>query len=284
MILDGISELRKLLPSINLRDDSHRLDDFAARAQAWVTDNIIGTELEELLEIEIEGNDPHPRLRLLVKRVIADKAYLTAGDEMNLQLGEAGMVVQNNQAMSAASSQRRDNLMASLRERLDTDCDALVGFLMKKSGSEDPYDDWRETEQFAYLTVAFIPTLKMLRQHLPFKSNYTGHWGDFHSCLMNMSVGMMDVAGSYVSTAEIVRLRELYRGGNLSDVQQQAVFRLRSVAAACLMEDRLQATKSAIGARTIMLDYLSEFPCFAASDCRTLSGVDFNAGHIVDTI
>jgi len=187
--------------------------------------------------------------------------------------------------MAPASQHRTERLISSLNTRLNTDCDSLIEYLMETSKAEgETYRSWRETEQFAYLTVAFIPTLKMLRQHLPFKSNYTGHWGDFHSCLMNMSVGMMDVAGSYVSTAEIVRLRELCRGGNLSDVQQQAVFRLQSVAAACLMEDRLQATKSAIGARTIMLDYLSEFPCFAASDCRTLPGVDFNAGHIVDTI
>lgn len=144
MILNGIEEIQKLLPSVNLRLDSTRLDDFMNRAQQWVSDEIIGSDLEDLLEIEVSGSDPHEALRLRVKRVIATKAYLLFGDEMNLQLGEAGMVVQQNQDMAAASSQRRDNLMRSLLERLDGDCDALVGFLMKKSGSEDPYDDWHK--------------------------------------------------------------------------------------------------------------------------------------------
>ncbi len=154
MILNGIEEIQKLLPSVNLRLDSTRLDDFMNRAQQWVTDEIIGSDLEELLEIEVVegGRDQHEGLRLLVKRVIAPKAYLTFGDEMNLQLGEAGMVVQNNEAVSAASSQRRDNLMSSLQTRLDEDCDALVNYLLAHSvdrGETDAlYPDWRGTEQW----------------------------------------------------------------------------------------------------------------------------------------
>lgn len=288
MILDGISELRKLLPSINLRDDSHRLDDFAARAQAWVTDNIIGTELEELLEIEIEGNDPHPRLRLLVKRVIADKAYLTVGDEMNLQLGEAGMVVQNNQSMSAASSQRRDNLMASLRERLDTDCDALVNYLTAHSvdrGETDAlYPDWRGTEQYAYMAMAFMPTLGEVRRHVPQGLDYKPHWETMHNWRMGMSTAMMDLAASYVSTAEIIRLRELYRDNDLNGVQREAIERLRDVAVCLAVGDRQRATQAAIRAREVMLGSLDDFTEFAASSCVNLSGVDFDAGHIVDTI
>ena len=286
MILNGIEEIRKLLPSINLRDDSDRIDDFISKAQSWVTDTIIGDGLEDLLEIDIADGAPdgHADLRIRVKRVIAEKAYLMFGDEMNLQLGEAGMVVQNNDTMSVASNDRRNNLMTSLQSRSDDDCDALVNYLMKNSTDGKAYEDWRETEQFAYLTVAFMPTLKELRRHLPFKSGYTGHWADFNESLLNMSVSMMDTASVYVSSAEIVRLRNLYRENGLNEVQRQAVFRLKSVAAACLVNDQAQAYKSAIGARQIMLDYLHDFPSFAASDCKTLPGVDFNAGHLVDTL
>ena len=155
MILNGITEIQKLLPSVNLRLDSTRLGDFMLRAQQWVTDEIIGADIEEVLEADVEENAPddHATLRLLVKRVIAAKAYLTVGDEMNLQLGEAGMVVQNNEAVSAASSQRRDNLMHSLEERLDHDCDALTDYLTGASTDGAAYDYWRGTEQYAYRTT-----------------------------------------------------------------------------------------------------------------------------------
>lgn len=280
MILHGIEEIQKLLPSVNLRLDSTRLDDFMLRAQQWVADNIIGSELESALE----GEDHHADLCLRVKRVIAANAYLTFGDEMNLQLGEAGMTVQNNQSMSAASSQRRDNLMRSLEDRLDHDCDALVNYLLENSAEGKTYERWRDTEQFYYLTIAFLPTMKELHRHLPFKTSYTGHWADFNKSLLNVSIGMMDISASYVSAGEIVRLRELYRENGLNEVQHQAVFRLQSVAAACLVNDLQQARKSAIGARNTMLDFLDDFTSFAASDCVNMSDVNFDAGHIVDTI
>lgn len=177
MILNGIEEIQKLLPSVNLRLDSTRLDDFMSRAQQWVTDEIIGSGLEELLETDIAdgATDDHIMLRHLVQRVIAQYGYILFGDEMNLQLSEAGMVVQQNQAMQAASTARRDNLIRSLWERLEMDCDMLVNLLMNTSTEGAAYESWRNTEQFAYLTVAFLPTMRELRKHLPPKSSWSQH-------------------------------------------------------------------------------------------------------------
>ena len=286
MILNGIEEIRKLLPSINLRDDSDRLDDFISRAQSWVTDTIIGTSLETTLETEIAENatDSHAKLRVIVKRVIADKAYLMFGDEMNIQLSEAGMVVQHNDNMAAASVERRNSLMASLNDRLDDGCDALVRMLMNTSTSDGAYADWRSTEQFAYLTVAFMPTMSELRRHLPPRSNINIHWSDFQNGLLNLSVEMMDLAGGYVSTTEIINLRDLYRSGGLNAIQQQVVESLRDVAACNLAGDGQRALKAAIRARKLMLQSLSDFSAFEHSDVFNLQDVDFNAGHIVDTI
>lgn len=289
MILNGIEEIRKLLPSINLRDDSTRLDDFISRAQSWVTENIIGTALEELLEIDIAENetDDHEKLRLLVKRVIAAKAYLAFGDEMNLQLGEAGMVVQHNDGMAAASSERRNSLMASLNDRLDHDCDQLVEMLISTSDANTDnaqYVGWRDTEQFAYLTVAFMPTLKEFKRHLPPRTNLMLHWDDFHNGRLNLSVEMMGLAGVYVSAREIVNLRDLYRNGNLTDMQREAVESLRDVAACNFVGDGQRALNAAIRARKVMMQSLSDFSEFANSDVFHLPDEDFNAGHIVDTL
>lgn len=286
MILNGIEEIRKLLPSINLRDDSTRLDDFISRAQSWVAENIIGTALEEMLEIDIAENAPddHAQLRLLVKRVIADKAYLAFGDEMNLQLGEAGMVVQHNDNMAAASSERRNSLMASMNDRLDYDCDYLVGMLISASGTDGAYAGWRDTEQYAFLTVAFMPTLKEFKRHLPPKTNLMQHWEDFHNGRLNLSVEMMDLAGNYVSAKEIINLRDLYRSDSLSAMQIEAVESLRDVAACKFVGDGQRAMNAAIRARKVMLQSLSDFSEFANSDVFHLPDEDFNAGHIVDTL
>lgn len=286
MILNGIEEIQKLLPSVNLRLDSTRLDDFMSRAQQWVTDEIIGSGLEELLETDIAdgATDDHVMLRHLVQRVIAQYGYILFGDEMNLQLSEAGMVVQQNQAMQAASTARRDNLIRSLWERLEMDCDMLVNLLMNTSTEGAAYESWRNTEQFAYLTVAFLPTMRALRKHLPPKSSWSQHWPDFNNGLLNMSVEMMDIAAPYVSSAEIIELRDLYRGDSMTSAQEQAVESLRDVAVCNLVGDSKRAIRAAIRARDIMLGSIDDFPRFAESDCKTLPGVDFNAGHLVNTL
>ena len=286
MILNGIEEIQKLLPSVNLRLDSDRLNDFMSRAQQWVSDEIIGSHLEETLEAAVaEGaEDQHARLRILVKRVIAAKAYLTFGDEMNLQLGEAGMVVQNNEAVSAASSQRRDNLMKSLADRLDYDCDALVTYLMNNSVSNGAYASWRSSEQFKELTMAFIPTLKAMRSASPTGKADALRWNEFLTRIAAMHLGLFGIASQYVSSAEIIRLMGLYRNGGLNTVQKEVVANLCCVAAGSLYDERGYAVKAAIRARDIMLGSLADFPDFANSDCATLPDVSFNAGHIVDTL
>ncbi len=282
MILNGIEEIQKLLPSVNLRLDSTRLDDFMNRAQQWVSDEIIGSDLEDLLEIEVSGSDPHEALRLRVKRVIATKAYLLFADEMNLQLSEAGMVVQQNQDMVAASSQRRDNLMQSLKSRLDEDCDALVGYLLKNSRPDQTYSEWRTSEQFDYLTLAFLPTMKLLKQSGTQNANL--HWSDFHDGISNMANDMMLTSASYTTTAQIVVLRDKYRTNALREVEREVVNQLQRCAAACMNGNKAWAVQCAINARALMLLNLDVFTIFANSDCVTLPGPDFNAGHIVDTL
>lgn len=288
MILNGMDTIKRLLPSVNLCNDSDSLDDFIARAQEWVTSKIIGSDLEGTLNASPSEPDAHARLRLLVQRVIADKAYLMFADEMNVQLSEAGLVVQNNEQMSAASSARRDNLINSLNNRLDLDCNALVNYLLHKSLPEGQtaalYPDWRTTEHFTYLTEAFLPTLEILVLHIPFTKRYSNHWTDFYNNILNISLAIENIAGSYVSTAEIRRLRNLYRANNLNSVQEQVVSFLQSVGAACLVNDDFQARQMAIRARTVMLEHTSDFTEFANSNCANLSGVSFNEGNIVDTL
>ena len=311
MIIKDTEALRALLPSINIRVDSHRLDDFIRRAQQWVTAKIIGTGIETALEQTPATPDTHADLRLLVQRVMADKAYLLFADEMNLQLGEAGMVVQNNEAMSVASNDRRNNLVESLQSRLDMDSDALVDYLISNSLPEesinpetitnleldvdtdnmhlmgDPgvaYDTWRDTQQYAALTIAFMPTLQALRAaSLPGKADAV-HIGSLYDGQQQLANGLFDVAGPYCSVNEIVDLREAYRLNTLTTYQMQAVADLRCVAAAVFAGDKATARQAAIRARKVMLGHLTDFPTFANSPEKTLPEDNFDGGHLVNVL
>ena len=97
-------------------------------------------------------------------------------------------------------------------------------------------------------------------------------------------MAMMETAASYVSTAEITRLRELYRDGDLNTVQHMAIEQLCAVAACRLAGDDRKAVAAAIRARNVMLGSLADFPAFASSSCVNLTGLSFDGGHIVDTL
>ena len=283
MIIQNIEQLRALLPSINVRVDSHRLDDFIRRAQQWVTAKIIGTGIETALEQTPATPDTHADLRLLVQRVMADKAYLLFADEMNLQLGEAGMVVQNNEAMSVASNDRRNNLVESLQSRLDMDADALVDYLYINSATGGTYTAWRSSDQFQYLTLAFTPSLAALRQAAPFDKKAT-HWEAFYDAMEQMANAVFDIAGPYCSQDEIVDLREAYRLGTITNVQILAASNLRCVAAGMFFADKAYAKQAAIRARKVMLGHLTDFPTFANSPEKTLPEDNFDGGHLVNVL
>ncbi len=275
MIVSNLEQAKAYLPSVNTLVANDRLTDFFRRAQEWVSEKVIGSDIEEILEIELEGTDPHERLRTLVSRVICGMAYLDAMAELDLQLSEAGFVVQSNQMVSPASQQRMDRLKTSLQERMATDCDGLVRYLVRYSVDGQNYDYWRGSEQFAYLTQAFMPTMEdAVRSTM----NAPSTWPDFHDLLPEMAQALRNVAAPYVSREELERLLELYRDGETLNVHNRAIGHLRRVAVKETLGDHIGAVKAAIQARSVMTANESSFPAFAASGRRTLDTVNFGNG------
>ena len=159
MILKNITQAQKFLPSLNLTLENSRFDDFFSRAQEWLVSHIVGSSIEDVLEadVNITDVDMNEELRTKCQRVIAEKAMLDAIPEMDMQLTEAGFAVQDNDDFSPASAQRVDRLLAKMPERIAADVDALVRYLMKTSIGNGAYGYWRSSEQFKYLTAAFMP-------------------------------------------------------------------------------------------------------------------------------
>lgn len=272
MIVNTLEQVQKYLPSFNLKVKVDRIVDFLDRAQLWVTNCIIGTAIEATLETPVAENatDQHEKLRTLVSRVICELAYDAMIGEMDLQLSEAGFVVQNNQSMSPASQQRTDRLVQSLRSRQCTDCDNLVTYLMNTASYE-----WANTEQYAYLTEAFIPTLQVMRQ-------YTGsyqitRWQEFYELQPKMVEALRDTVASYISTAEVDELLGLYRGDTLNENQQKALRWIRMATMAQVIGYG-NCEHFAIEARQWMLKHESDFTAFVNSDRYNLPS-PYNPGE-----
>lgn len=284
MILSNIKEAGKYLPSLNLTLENVRLNDFFRRAQDWLTSHIIGTDIEELLEIDIAASapDPHEDLRTLCQRVIAEMALTTAIPEMDLQLTEAGFAVQDNDDFSPASQARVDRLISKMPERIAADVDALVRFLLDNSNtSESTYSDWRGTDQFKYLTEAFIPLMEQYNK-LAVAAFKVTSYEEFYAAIPVMAREMQKVADYYVSRREVCRLRELYRDGEALQVHRMAIAELKSVAVATYAHDTKCARNHASCARDIMLDDPDNFPMFKASPAFTQKDFSLDGGKTVN--
>lgn len=266
MIVKNLEEASRFLPSLNLAVDNNRLDDFLIRAQQWVVQRIIGSDIEAMLETEMpEGwNDQHAVLRNLVQRVIAEQAYLTASSELDVQLSEAGFVVQSNDYMKPAFDGRVDRLCESLRKRVIMDCDQVVEHLLRASKSGCLYESWRSTEQFAYLTQAFAPTT-LLVEGMTSDSRFE-MYNIFLIMQPKMAEGLHMVAARYVSLAEIERLLELYRDDETLSEHRLVICNLRYAAVSYARGNMNAATMYSAEARKYMKLHIPLFPAFAASE------------------
>lgn len=272
-MIASLDSVRQYLPSFNFKVEPTRLKDFLLRAQDWLTESIIGPDLEATLENPVqEGQeDANARLRTLACRVICETAYLTALAEMDLQLSEAGFVVQNNEKMSPASQQRIERLTLSLQERQCNDCDSLVQYLINHSDGNsilentDLYADWRGTEQFNTLTQAFLPTMSEFRKACRYMP--VARWPEFLELQTAMAQALHSTVASYVSDEQVDALLELYRDNELGDTHRHAVKLVRMAVAADVTEGLLENTVHyAIKARNYMLAHESDFEYFVASD------------------
>ena len=293
MILNNINEAKQFLPSLNLTLENDRFKDFFRRAQEWLVSHIIGDDIEGILEIDISVGvqDNHADLRIMCQRVIAEIGLLAAIPEMDVQLTEAGFAVQDNDDMSPASAQRVDRLLAKLPERIANDIDALVRYLLKNSnGTENdhkPYDNWRGTDQFKYLTGVFMPLFEEYKAYchgLPRKDEAPLTYDDFYSIIPLMSRVLREEADYHVSKAEIDRLLELYRDNSLLEIHRKAIVCLKDCAVAALRYDTKRARDAALQAREVMLSDPNSFPAFKASDAFNKPTINIDGGKLVNML
>lgn len=281
MILSNTNQAVEFLPSLNLTLDNDRFTDFFRRAQAWLVSHIIGDDIEELLEFDIpEGaTDYHGELRRHCQRVIAEKALLDAIPEMDLQLTEAGFAVQSNDQLKPASSQRVDRLLAKLPNRMAADADALVLFLIENSTSEGQYDEWRDTQQYNYLTSAFNPYWK---QYCLMAKPAEIDYELFYGRIAQVAKETVKVGDYFVSHEEIERLLGLYRTEQTKPEQRYVIGEIRKIGVAAVDGDMSRARDCAAYARLLMMDDIDLFPAFANSKAYTEKDINLDGGRLVN--
>ena len=276
-IIDQQKALR-YLPSLNLKVGGSRLDDFFERASDWVASRITGDRIAEAVPASADA-----KLRRLAERLAAVKGYRTAVAEMDLQLSEAGFVVQSNEAMSPASKERTASLCRSLDLRIMEDADSLTSHLWKNSVNGKPYGQWRETPRFERLSSAFTPYSFICNVYLQGQQRLET-WDSFFALIPRLVEALETAVAPYVSPEQVELLRRQYRTEQLSEAQQAVMRRLVRAEMAAVKGDAAQARAASIEARSLMMQRLAEFPAFAASDCFQLPAMRFNEGHIVDTL
>lgn len=289
MILSDIKQAQKFLPSLNLTMENTRFNEFFRRAQEWLVSHIVGGTIEGVLEpgTEIGEDDIHKELRIKCQRVIAEKAMLDAIPEMDMQLTEAGFAVQDNDDFSPASAQRVDRLLAKMPERIAADVDSLVRFLLETSVGNGAYGHWRSTEQFNYLTAAFMPLCEEYTTYcngLRLEKKPSMNYEDFYAVIPLMARDLRNVADYYVSRAEIDRLVELYRDNNLQEIHRKAIVNLKDCAVAALRYDAKRARDAALQAREVMLTDPDSFTAFKASSAFNSPTVNLDGGKLVNML
>lgn|GEM_PF-1674790 len=289
MILSNTTQAQKFLPSLNLTLENNRFENFFSRAQEWLVAKVVGTDIEDVLETDIEltSTDIHKELRLKCQRVIAEKALLDAIPEMDMQLTEAGFAVQQNSNFVPASAQRVDRLIAKMPERIAADVDSIVRFLMKTSIGNGAYTYWRSSEQFTYLTAAFMPLCEEYTSYcnggLPDRKP-SKNYDDFLAVIPLMAKELREVADYYVSRAEIDRLVELYRDNDLLEIHRKAIVCLKTCAVAALRYDMPQARNAAVQAREVMLGSPDDFTAFKTSSAYSYPSVNLDGGKLVNML
>ena len=288
MIIADLNAARQYLPSLNTKVNNTRLNDFFEVAQREVVNRVLGQTFETVLETSVTDGeeDPHETLRTLTARAIALWGYLSAIPELDLQLSEAGFVVQSNDMMSPASQQRTDRLVASLKSRLSTAMDTLTEYLMSVSVTEQAYRSWRTTSQFKKLSRCFVPTLAIMRLNIPSGFDRVSvTWQDYYDMLGGMENHLDTLVASYISAEQIAALKATYQNGPIQSIDGLVIKEIQKAVTAAAYGDSLTARNAAMRARSLMLaDKTHHFSAFESSDVYDLPTIDLGDKSVANML
>jgi len=182
-----------------------------ANAEHWVEQNFTGEDL--LDNLDALSTKLVDTLRLLVVAEALNRAV----PSLDLVLTPNGFGVVNTNTVAAASKQRVDRLIGSLRELRDSAIESALSLL---PGEED----WVETPQAHYFATTLFPNIDLCT----LCSHNSGRWEKYVE-LRSRAVGIeLTLAEDYFSPELMSELRLLNLIGSLSSEQRRVVQAIRS--------------------------------------------------------
>lgn len=285
------SDIQMYLPNVNWKMNTSRLDDFLETAQSELTDRVLGADLEGVLEAAVpEGTtDSHVALRSLVKRVLCQAAFLDAIPILDLQLSEAGFVVQSNQAVSPASKERVEKLKEGTAQRKSKALDILTRFLMDNSRSDDSlYKNWRATRQFEYLSCGIIFGVDEYKRNFATVKSFQEvvmTWDGYYKMIPKMKIVLHGVVAEYLSEDYVKELLEKKRDAEvLAPVEREVLEYVCLAVVSGSIDNDARARSMAIRARNIMENHIDSFATFKNSKVYNLPKIKLGDGAVANLL
>ncbi len=264
MLVSGYTEMKPFLPSIAMKGAPTVFNEALSLAQEALVEDIIGEDLETILE---SRGSEDSRLLKLCQRIIAVEAFVKSIPEMDIVLTDAGFGVISNQDVAPASKERVQKLIESLSARLDESKDRLVTYLMKS----ERYSDWRGTEQFDRLADGLILTFAEFKDSAVFNPRtaavYPKTWDEFIRFNPALNVALTSDVASYISPEYATEILERIKDNETFLPNEKSVLKMvKTAIATIVLGDRETGMNQAIKAATFMKANIEDFPTYAASD------------------
>lgn len=268
MIVSGYTQMKPFLPAVEMKSASTTIfDDALEVAQDDLVATIIGTDIEALLEAQVEDPDVHAKLRKLCQRVISQQAFLKSIPDLDLVLTDAGFGVVSNEKTQMASKDRVQSLTSNMKAKLDESKDALVVYLLKTTA----YESWRGTEEFGRLSDGLILTYGEFKDVAVLNNitaqSYPKSWGEFLDLNSALNVALMTDVASYISRDYAIELIEKVRDKEPMIPNEKKVLKIIKIAISSIaLGDMATGMDQTLKAVAFMKDNPDDFPTFMESD------------------
>ena len=285
------TDVKTYLPTLNLKMASSRMNEFLAIAEEAIIDRILGDNLGAALNNEIQSGatDEHVALRAFTKRAICQTAFLDAIPELDLQLSEAGFVVQSNQAVSPASKDRVEKLKEGVAQLKSKALDALTRFLINNSSSDaSKYAAWRGTQQFAFISSGMIFSLDEYKRNFASVKSFEKvvmTWDGYFKMIPKMRTILHSIVAEYLSDEFVDELLEKKRDSEeLTKVEERVLENVCEAVVAGSIDNETLARQLVIKARNIMINNIDSFETFRNSKVYHLESINIGDGAVANLL